>query len=318
MPSPTVAPPATLLRSPDPTLLSAGRAYVLLTLTTLTWGAHTVIGRLAVGQVSPVALVTLRWLCVALLLGVFTRRKLRAEWPGVRSHLPFLLVMGALGFGLYNALYYSAAHFTTAVNMGIVQGAIPVFVALFAFAVDRTRVNPGQVLGILASLLGVLVVASSGNPLQILQLKFNPGDLMMVCGCALYAGYIVALRRGPAVSAFTTLTVLASGAFTASLPLLAAEWAYGSLQPPTLRGAAIVLVVAIFPSLLAQAWFIQGVRQIGPGRAGVFVNLVPVFSALMGVTFLAESFAAFHAVALALVLGGIWLSERQGRPGASS
>jgi len=314
------SPPAatTVLPRHDPTLLSAGRAYLLLTLTTLVWGGHTVIGRLAVGQVSPVALVSLRWLSVALLLGILARPRLRAEWPIVHPRLRFLLTMGAVGFGLYNTLYYTAAHFTTAVNMGIVQGAIPVFVAVGAFAVDRTRITAGQALGIFASLVGVLVVASSGNPLGILELRINPGDLMMVCGCALYASYVVALRRAPAVSAFTMLAVLASGAFLASLPLLGAEWMRGDFHAPTLRGWAIVLVVTVFPSLLGQAWFIEGVRQIGPGRAGIFVNLVPVFSALMGVVFLSEPFETFHAVALTLVLGGIALSEHMSRRRATS
>lgn len=294
----------------DAAAAPVARAYLLLTLTTVCWGAHTVIGRLAVGHVSPMALVSLRWLAVSLLLWMLMGRTLRAGWPLVRPRLLFLAALGALGFGLYNGLYYSAAHYTTAVNMGIVQGAIPVFVALGAFAVDGTRIAPTQALGIAASLGGVAVIASAGDPRRLLDLTVNAGDLMMICGCALYAGYVVALRRGPAVSAFAMLAVLAAGALLASLPLVAAEWATGNLRAPTPRGWLIVLAVAVFPSLLGQAWFIQGVRMIGPGRAGVFVNLVPVFAAIMGVTFLSEPFEAFHAVALTLVLGGIWLSER--------
>jgi len=161
-------------------------------------------------------------------------------------------------------------------------------------------------------LLGVAVVASAGDPAQLLVLAFNPGDLLMVCACVLYAGYTVALRRGPEVSATGLLTVMAGAAFLASLPLAVAELATGDFQWPTPTGWVIVLAVAVFPSLLAQAWFIQGVRSIGPGRAGVFVNLVPVFAAILGVTLLSEPFEAFHAAALALVLGGIWLSERRG------
>ncbi len=134
---------------------------------------------------------------------------------------------------------------------------------------------------------------------------------MMVSACVLYAGYTVALRRGPEVSAFGLLTVMAGAAFIASLPLAVAEWATDNLRWPTPMGWVIVLAIAVFPSLLAQAWFIRGVQLVGPGRAGVFVNLVPVFAAIMGVTFLSEPFEAFHAVALSLVLGGIWLSERR-------
>jgi drug/metabolite transporter (DMT)-like permease len=291
-------------------LRSAGLAYVLLTLTALSWGANTLFGRLAVGQVSPIVLVALRWLLVSLLLGVFARRALRNDWAAVRRRLPLVCAMGALGFTAFNALYYTAAHYTTAVHMGIVQGSIPVFVLVGAFLVDRTRITGTQGLGVTVSLLGVAVVASAGEPARLLDLAINPGDLLMVVACVLYAGYTVGLRRGPQVSAFGLLTVMAGAAFAASLPLAAVEWARGDLHWPTLTGWVLVGAIALFPSLLAQAWFIRGVQLIGPGRAGVFVNLVPVFAAILGVTFLAEPFAAFHGVALALVLGGIWLSER--------
>jgi drug/metabolite transporter (DMT)-like permease len=88
---------------------------------------------------------------------------------------------------------------------------------------------------------------------------------------------------------------------------------------PTWQGWLVTLYVAIFPSCLAQLLFLRGVDLIGPGRAGVFVNLVPVFSAILAVVLIAEPFALFHAIALALVIGGIWLAER-GRavPGAKA
>ena len=72
----------------------------------------------------------------------------------------------------------------------------------------------------------------------------------------------------------------------------------------------ITALVALFPSFVAQVFFVQSVDLIGPSRAGIFVNLVPVFASILAVIFLQESFEVFHALALALVLGGIWLSER--------
>ncbi len=68
--------------------------------------------------------------------------------------------------------------------------------------------------------------------------------------------------------------------------------------------------MTLLPSFLAQLFFIQGVALIGPGRAGIFINLVPVFASILAVAFLKEPFEAFHGLALALVLGGILLSER--------
>lgn len=286
------------------------RAYAFLTTTALCWGANAVFGRLAVGEVSPLALVALRWLGVVLLLLVFARGPLRRDWQVLRHHLPFVFVMGALGFASFNALFYVAAHTTTAVNIGILQGSVPVFVLLLAFAAYRTPVTLLQAAGVLTTLLGVAIVASGGDLVRLADLAVNHGDLLMVLACFLYAGYTVGLRRRPAVSALGLFTVLALAALVASLPLAFVEWTLGEFQWPTPKGWLFVALISLFPSFLAQICFIRGVELIGPGRAGVFVNLVPVFASIMAVGFLREPFEGFHALALGLVLGGIWLSER--------
>ncbi len=287
-----------------------GRAYLLLTFTTLFWGANAIFGKLAVGEISPMALVTARWLGASLLLAVFAHNHLRRDWQALRPRLLFVSGMGVLGFTAFNALFYVAAHYTTAVNIGIIQGSMPVFVLIGAFAAYRTRVTALQIAGVVATVLGVVIVGSGGDPARLAALAVNPGDVLMVAACALYAGYTVGLRKRPQVSSLSLLAVLACAAFVTSLPLTLAEAAIGQFQWPTATGWIIVVLVTLFPSFLAQLFFIQGVTLIGPGRAGIFVNLVPVFASIFAVAFLREPFEAFHAVALGLVLGGIFLSER--------
>jgi drug/metabolite transporter (DMT)-like permease len=97
-----------------------------------------------------------------------------------------------------------------------------------------------------------------------------------------------------------------------SLPLVAYEMAAGTVQWPTPKGWLIMLFIGLFPSFLAQLFFMRGVELIGPGRAGLFVNLVPVFGALMAVLILGEPFHLYHAAALVFVLGGIFIAERVG------
>jgi drug/metabolite transporter (DMT)-like permease len=289
------------------------KAYLMLTVTTLCWGANAVFGRLAVGEISPMAVVTLRWLGVLLLLAIFAREPVRRDWPILRPKLLFFASMGALGFTSFNALFYAAAHYTSAVNIGILQGSLPMFMLVFAYAAYRTPITGVQMAGVLLTVTGVVIVGTGGHPGQLASLQLNLGDLLMVIACVLYAIYAVALRRRPAVSALGLFTVMAAAAFLASIPLLLAEAALGHLQWPTPTGWVIVALISLFPSFLGQIFFINGVALIGPGRAGVFVNLVPVFASILAVVFLREPFQGFHAVALSLVLGGIWLSER-GKP----
>lgn len=293
------------------------RPYLLLTLATLSWGGNAVAGRLAVGEVSPMAVVSLRWFFVVVVLGLTARGTVLSELPRLRADWPRIILMGALGYTAFNAIFYWAAHLTTAVNMGVLQGVTPAMVLAISFAAYGTRAGPLQLLGLAATLAGTLVVASRGEWEVLRHLSFNLGDLGIVVASLLYAGYTVGLRRRPAVSPLTLFTAMASAAFASSLPLLAWEIADGSVLWPGREGWLLILYIALIPSLVAQLFFMRGVALIGPGRAGLFMNLIPVFAAILGVVLLGETFAAYHALALALVLGGIWLAERRPAPQAA-
>lgn len=279
-------------------------------MTALCWGGNAVFGRLAVGEISPMLLVTCRWLGVLLLIAVFANRYIRKDWPVLRRHLRFAAAMGALGFTAFNALFYVAAHSTTAVNIGIIQGSIPVIVIIGAYLAYRTPVTPMQAGGVVLTVIGVAVVASEGSIERLASLQISRGDALMVAACLLYGGYAVGLVKRPLVSAMGFFTAISAAAFLASLPLVVFEAMLGQLQWPTATGWVVVILVTLFPSFLAQIFFMRGVELIGPGRAGVFVNLVPVFASVLAVLVLDEPFEFYHGAALLCVLGGIWISEK--------
>ncbi len=281
----------------------------MLIVTTWCWGLNAIFGRLAVDQIAPMQLVMFRWLGVVLLMLLFSRNNLLRDWPVLRRHLPFLFLMGALGFTTFNALFYVASHYTTAINIGILQGSIPIFVLLGSLLLLRHRIGPIQAIGVGLTLGGVVIIASGGKPGELLDLEVNRGDALMLLACFFYAAYSVGLSRRPNVSALGLFTVMAIAAWLVSLPLIAVETWQQGWQAPTQTGWIVAFLVTLLPSLLAQVFFINGVALIGPGRAGVFVNLVPVFASLMAVLFLRERFEIYHALALVLVLGGIGLSE---------
>lgn len=288
----------------------SAEAYILLIITMMCWAGNAVLGQLAVGEVSPMLVVLGRWAGVMILCFIFIRGPLRRDWPVLRKHLPFLALMGALGFTGFNGLFYIAAHTTSGLNMGILQGAIPVFVALGAFIVYRARLTPLQGLGVVLTVSGVITIASAGSLDRLLSLSFNTGDILMICAGILYAGYTIALRNRPSVSPLSLFGVMAGSAFVVSLPIAGIEAALGQSQWPTPFGWLLIALVTVFPSFLAQVFFIQGVDRIGPSRAGVFMNLVPIFAAGFAVVILNERMEGYHALALVLVLAGIYLSEK--------
>ncbi len=283
--------------------------YLLLTLSPLFWAGNTVASRLAVGEVSPMALTTYRWSGVLLLLLIFARRAVIADWPAMKPRLGYILTMGALGFTFFNAFYYVAAHFTSAVNIGIIQGALPGLVFVFAFVITGTRAGWGQIAGMATTLVGVGVIAVKGDIGTLASLDFNVGDLMMLGACVVYALYTVLLPRRPKISGLSFFAGLSVAALLTSLPFLAGEIAMGEYRAPTPFGWLVVAYCAVFPSVISQIFFVRGVELVGPGRAGVFINLIPVFASILAVAILGESFHLYHALSLALVLGGIFWAE---------
>lgn len=287
---------------------------VLLSLTTLIWAGHGLVGRMAVGQIGPMTLTCARWALALGPIAFAARGALRRDLEIMRGRWKFVAAMGALGFTAFNALFYVAAHRTGAINLSIIQGAIPAFVLVGARFVFGEKVSAPQALGAFATMLGVVAIASQGDWSRLAGLAFNGGDLLVLIACFFYAGYTIGLRDRPRVSGLGLLAGMAFAAFLTSVPLLVWEVAAGDFVWPTAKGLLLLLYAAIGPAFLSQILYMRGVELIGPGRAGVFVNLVPAFGALMAVVLLGEPFAAYHVVALVLVVGGIAIAQRGSSP----
>jgi drug/metabolite transporter (DMT)-like permease len=283
---------------------------LLLVLTTLIWAAHSIVGRLAVGQIGPMTLTCLRWGVALIPIFITARHSLRQDWPALRARWVYLMVMGASGYTAFNALFYVAAHHTGALNLSIIQGAIPALVLVGARLFLGVRFSALQALGALLTMIGVAVIAAQGDPARLAALAFNSGDVMMVLAAALYAGYTVGLRQRPNVSGVSMLAAMALAAFVTSIPLMIWEIMSGGFIWPTVGGLLALAFVALGPAFVSQLMFMRGVELIGPGRAGVFVNLVPAFGAIMAVVILGEPFAPYHVLALLLVVGGIAIAQR--------
>ena len=289
------------------------RAYLLLLLTTLFWGGNAIAGKLAIGHISPMVLTALRWGLACLVMLVIGWPRLKADWAAIRRQWLLLCVLGAIGFSLFNVALYQALTLTTAINVSIEQAGIPMFIFLLNFLFFRLRATGGQIIGLCLTLLGVGLTASHGELSRLLALDLNMGDALMLVAIVVYSSYTVALCFKPDIHWQSLMIVLTGSAFLFSLPFVAAEFAAGAGIVPGLRGSAILLYVVVFPSLLAQVFYIRGVELIGANRAGLFVNLVPIFGTLLSIVLLGEDLHPYHAIALALVFGGIALAEVSGR-----
>ncbi|NCF26454.1 MAG: EamA family transporter [Gammaproteobacteria bacterium] len=286
--------------------------YTLLILTTLFWAGNAVAGKFAVGVISPVSLTFARWLIACVAFYFFARPHLKRDWPVVRRHLPLLFTLGALGLAAFNIGFYWALNYTTAINVTIEQSAMPVLIILANYLFFSQRITALQGIGVLLTITGVLVTATRGAPLTVLETGVNRGDALMMLCVLLYGSYTVALRFRPDIHWTSLMFVLTFSATVFSAPFYAIEIMQSGFQLPRQEAWAIIAYTAIFPSMASQLFFIRGVAMLGANRAGLFINLVPIFGAILAVMILGESFRPYHLAGLLLVLGGIGMAERFG------
>lgn len=285
------------------------RAYFYLLLTTLLWGGNSVAGKLAVGHVSPMVLNAGRWTLALAILLCISIPQLKTDWPVIRRNIPLLLGLGAVGYTVFNGFLYSALHYTTAVNAAIEQGGVPVLIFLLNFLLFRIAASKIQIVGFMISFVGVALTAGHGDLTSLLSLRLNIGDGLMLLAGLSYALFTIALRWKPQLHWKSTMASLAFGAMLASVPLVIWEESSGSLILPDTTGLALIIFCGLLPSLISQTLYIAGIAMIGANRAGLFINLVPIFGTMLSVLVIGESLASFHIVALVLVLGGIALAE---------
>ena len=286
------------------------RAYLLLSLSALFWAGNVVAGKWAAGVISPVGLTFYRWLVASTLLLVLAFRHISRDGPALWRRAPTLFALGAIGFVGFNFALYSALHHTTALNVTIVQSGLPVVVVLGSWMLWRQPTTPWQMAGVGLTMVGVLLTATQGQPWALLELGLNRGDATMMLGVFCYGAYTLALRYQPAAHPLSVLFALAASAATTSAVFFARDVLLGASPLPSPEGWGLIAYTSIFPSLLSQLFYLRGVAALGANRAGLFVNFVPVFGALLAVALLGETLRSYHVMGLGLVLGGVIVAER--------
>ena len=289
---------------------TTANAALFLALTMLFWAGDHVVGRWMGAHMPPVTLACLRWIGATALLAPFAWRYVRDDWAAVRARLPFLILLGVLGVGLFNTLQYIALVHTTATSSAVLNSSIPILIVVMGFFLG-TRVRGVQLLGIAVSLVGVLTVLGKGDPRALLALELNKGDLYMLAAMVLWALYTVLLQRRPKIHFLSFALVTYFVAALLNMPLAAGELAMGGTFDATPGMIAAIAYIVVFPSLIANLLFNRGVEIIGAARAGVFLHLVPMFTAALAMLFLDEQPALYHAAGFALILAGVWLGSRQ-------
>lgn len=286
--------------------------HLLLLCAPVLWAGNFIVGRALRGDVPPVSLNFWRWaVALAILLPLNVRRVgqhraiLRAEWK-------IVVALGLTGVTSFNAFAYQALSATTAINALLFLSTVPVLITLASRIAFNEAISGRHALGLLISLPGAAILIAQGDLSNMLHLHFNRGDLWMLGAVVAWTIFSVLLKRAPAeLPKATLLTATVLVGLVALAPAYAWRLALGERMAFTASSMAGVLYVGLFASVVAFTFWSKGIAQVGPGRAGVYMHVMPVAGTILAVTLLGETLAPFHLLGGALVFLGIALTNWQ-------
>lgn len=274
------------------------------------WGGNAVVAKAAAGLIGPIEITFYRWLAAAMLMMPFAIGPLMRQHALSTGDLWRLSVLGLLGSVMFPLLMYAAAHDTSAINIGIIQTLMPLLALGFGQIIARGKVGCGTLVGIALSIIGVTVVVSRGNPLILLEIRPNQGDLLMLLATIIFATYSVLVQYWRTnLPQVAELFIQASAATVLLLPVFI--WA--GPQIPVDDAVPLIGYAAVLGSFVAPLLWMQGIVRLGPARAATFFNFLPVVTAILAVGLLGEPIRAAMLAGGILVVAGVAIAERSAR-----
>ncbi|WP_035876965.1 DMT family transporter [Cryobacterium sp. MLB-32] len=289
------------------------KATIALVLATLMWAGNYVVGSIAVQTMSPVELTWLRWLLACVPLLILAQVVEKPDWRQVARHWPRLLVLAALGVGGYNLLLYTALQYTTPQSASLINAANPAVMVVLAALLLRERIGWRGIAGLALGLLGVVLIITNGALASVFTRTPNAGDLLMVAAIVVWSLYTI-VGRGIPVPPITATA--AQGTIVAVL-LAPFALAGGASWPADAAIGWAVIFIAIFPSIGSYVLWNSALKRIPPGRAGLFLNLITVFTVIIAVIMGAQ-LSTPQLVGGVIVFAGVALSTlRPSRPAST-
>ena len=191
---------------------------------------------------------------------------------------------------------------------------IPVMIIFFSSLLKIEKTNFYQVLGVIFSMLGVIVIVTQLNGEKIKELSFNKGDLSIIIAMLSWALYSALLKKKKlGLSQLSLLQVIISSGLIFLLPIYIIEMNQGRVVTLELPFILTLIYVVLFPGLASFICWIKGIGLIGANRSGIFLHLMPIFSTIMAILIFDEKFMFFHLIGATLIISGIILSSKRRR-----
>lgn len=280
---------------------------VLLVIAMLCLSLNHVIGRGVYADVPPIGLGFWRWLIGGLLILPLVWSNRKRSFPIIRANLKGLMLLGVL-LAVSSTSVLLALHYTTATNAALINATQPTITAYLAWLVFKDRFQWIQKLGVFLAFVGVVVMLAKGDVGMLLDMDFNLGDFIVVCAMFGLAAYSIKLRIVPEeLTSIETLFAILMVGSAVLLPFYILESIVYKPVPISSTAIFSILTMALVVVVIGMLTWNIGIQLLGPAIAAVFLNLIPIFGAILAIMFLGEQYYLYHFLCLLLVCAGMLL-----------
>ena len=288
-------------------------AYTLLVLASLCWSGNFIVGKFAtLFEIPPLTLNTFRWISVWLILIPFTFKEIYKNLAYIKKNLLAIAFMGVITISTFNSVVYFALNYTQVINAVLVLAIIPAVTIVLSALMKVEKSNIFQIFGLILSIIGVGSIISNGDVQRIVSLSFNNGDLWMLVCVLSWALYSTLLKKNKfKLSQFSLIQIMVSVGILFLIPQYFYEQSIGLELNLNKAFFLILFYVVVFPAIVAYYCWQKGIEIIGPNRATMFIQLMPLFSAVMAIIIFKEKFELYHFVGATFIVSGIYLSNKK-------
>lgn len=290
---------------------SNSTAYAMLTGTTILWGSSTIAIKMAVTDLPPFCVGAFRFALTSIILVCFLAWQEKGLFIPAKSDWSKLVLLGMVGIFGANITFIIGVHYSTATNGALIMAGNPIVISVFSALLLKERIQSGQLLGILLSFLGVIVVIAKGSWTTLLNLNFNIGDIILLANPVCWGFYTVLCKKvigNYSALAVTTYATLIGTVFF--LPLAIYELVWSNLEiHVTYSGWIALAYLGLIPMSLGNVWYNKGIAAVGANRTGIFMNGTPIVAMLLSALVLREKIALPQFLGAVMVIAGVYLNS---------
>ncbi|RXT06462.1 DMT family transporter [Ammoniphilus sp. CFH 90114] len=284
------------------------QTLVFLVLANLFWAGNYVLGKYVVAEVSPIQITFVRWLMALCFLYPMAQFIERPNWRSIWTHWKILGAMSILGVIGYNMLLYQALRYTSPLNASLVNALNPAVIVIFSVLLLKEKLSKLNLLGFVISLFGVLLILTQGKLFELFHIEYNAGDLLMVAAILVWTFYSIIGRKISNIPPISATVITVCIGLLLTLPFALYAWSPVAEWNDAAKWG--IVYMGLFPTVGSFLLWNLAVRDIGPSRSGIFLNLITVFTAIFSVI-LGEKISIIQIVGGLSVFVGVYLTSKQ-------